>query len=106
MRKRTATILLASSAGLLLSCCLFPNVVFRAFHGSYPLTPEQYRDFEQLVTPGMTRTEVRAVVGEPHETYLDRDGTSTWIYYPSHVSSAAGVYFDKAGVVTRSVTQI
>jgi hypothetical protein len=70
-------ILLVLASGLLpLSCCLLPPHAIRIIYGNYPLGRDRSNEIEQ----GMTREEVVAILGSPHERY-ESDDRENWYYW-------------------------
>jgi hypothetical protein len=91
-RKKRGVLLLLLS-GIVPSCCyLGPPHLVRLGYGNYPVG----RDAESQIKKGMTRDEVTAIVGTPHEQHDD-----VWYYWlDSFGIRYFRVFFDDEGRVT------
>jgi outer membrane protein assembly factor BamE (lipoprotein component of BamABCDE complex) len=81
---------------LILLFCLFPGIFIRIAYGNFPIgDPNQYR-----ITKGMTKLEVRKILGSPHECHNTRDG-ETWNYYCDALGTQIlGIRFDGVDCVS------
>jgi outer membrane protein assembly factor BamE (lipoprotein component of BamABCDE complex) len=94
---------LATLAALVLAACLLPPVLVRLVHGRGPLTAEQFKASGGI--EGKTTEEVRALLGEPHERDVERDGSQRWYYWQdSYGIHYLGVEFGPDGRVTGTWT--
>lgn len=84
-------------ATVVLSVWFLPGLLIRVVYGDFPIgQPTKYR-----IVVGMTREEVLAVLGPPHERYSGTGAEETWCYrcYALNVSTYA-IYFDGHGRVS------
>jgi hypothetical protein len=79
-----------------LCCCLLPPHVVRIMYGNYPLGSYPNNKIKE----GMTRDEVEAILGSPHERHK-RDDEESWYYWlDSFGIGYFGVRFGPEGQVT------
>src|SRR5947209_16578287 len=94
--KRYGLVLVLVSGAVPLCCCLLPPVVVRITYGNYPLG--SYPNGK--IREGMTRDEVAAILGSPHERFR-RDDEESWYYWlDSFGIGYFGVHFGSEGRVT------
>jgi hypothetical protein len=93
--KILGVVLLIAGASLPFTCWFGPSQVFRIEYGNYPLG----RYPNGKIHNGMTRDDVLAILGTPHETH-NRGDEETWMYYlDSFGMGWFAVYFDINGHV-------
>jgi SmpA / OmlA family len=94
--RRRGYLLLVMGALIPLSCCLLPSQVVRLVYGNYPLG--SYPD--QRIHQGMSRIEVQAILGSPHERFRGEDEESWYYWIDSFGAHYFGVIFGPEGRVT------
>jgi hypothetical protein len=96
-RARTWGGLLVLLSGLVpLSCCLLPPHAVRIAYGNYPLGSYPSNKIQE----GMTKKEVLAILGPPHERFEEHDGESWYYWIDSFDISYFAVRFGPDGRVT------
>ena|ERR1022692_4510926 len=81
------------------------TIVFRRPSEGRPLLEyEEWNNALRVTKKGMTPDEVRAAIGEPHDRRLNKDDTSSWLYYcrssfSPFIDGCVDVVFDSRGLV-------
>lgn len=94
-RRRNGFLLIVMSSLVPFLCCVGPSQVVRLVYGNYPLGSYPNNKIKQ----GMTRDEVEAVLGRPHEQFKQDDGESWYYWLDSFGIGYFGVRFDPDGRV-------
>jgi hypothetical protein len=94
-RRKNGFLLIAVSGLIPLLCCVGPSHVIRLVYGNYPLGAYP----NNKIKKGMTRDEVEAILGTPHEQFK-RDEEERWYYWlDSFGMGYFGVHFGPDGRV-------
>jgi hypothetical protein len=96
--RRCGWILLLGSLSVPLFCCLAPPGIVRITYGNFPIGAYP----NGKIREGMSKDEVAAVLGAPHERYTEDDGESWYYWVDSFGAHWFCVRFGPEGRVIRT----
>ena len=96
-KARMSGLLIVLVSGMVpVSCCLGPPHAVRIVYGNYPLGSYPNGKIKE----GMTKDEVAAILGSPHERFIRADEESWYYWLDSFGIGYFGVRFGPEGRVT------